>query len=507
MAKGREAKRKRRAAVCSSKSFLNFKKKRIKTREEINHPRDFNQTPSIHLFLRNNHLFRFGLFKQQIFKITCTVRNKLFYRYCEAKVSFGPALVLAFKSWFLLAGSKPFFGLLENSDRYYTPHWQQKLLHTLGMETNFVKNNHGKMGGQPSHQFRALFRQRLALKLSQKASNCCQLCVPLFLVFIVGGVGLIIDALSSQFSGSNTPIYPPAITINPLYFGRLNGDAWLEHFFFVPPQPQTDIGVLNSSGYGRGYLGTLTSLQNKMRLDNGTGLFIPFFNQYVSAKGVDDALYDIQYQLREGNYAQNSSLDLELPDGAGITFTPLSIWTQIQYLKIVLFNSVALNSTLNETKTLQYTVQWPYTDYSNYYYLTAFIRSNLLYGQNLVSIINFIHSAQCKKKVQQWIQISFSCWWDWHKLCQITALYLLGPSLNLTIQQFPFYVSAGNSNLITSYMLIIALPFTVSLLIPNFVYLYENPLHFFAKKKKKTNKNWFKTLTELSTKRNSNKEN
>jgi hypothetical protein len=52
-----------------------------------------------------------------------------------------------------------------------------------------------------SFQFRALIRQRISLKWSQKASNFCQLCVPLFLISIVGCVGLAIEALTREFAG------------------------------------------------------------------------------------------------------------------------------------------------------------------------------------------------------------------------------------------------------------------------------------------------------------------
>lgn len=49
-------------------------------------------------------------------------------------------------------------------------------------------------------------------------------------------------------------------------------------------------------------------------------------------------------------------------------------------------------------ESLNYTVQYPQTDYENYNYLRAFLRQNMIYSKPLTSIINLINSAQCKKK-------------------------------------------------------------------------------------------------------------
>jgi hypothetical protein len=65
----------------------------------------------------------------------------------------------------------------------------------------------------------------------------------------------------------------------------------------------------------------------------------------------------------------NFSVNCQLPDGA------------------VLFHN-------SSTSILNFTIQYPQTDFDNYNYLKAFLRQNMIFSRPLISIINLLDSAK-----------------------------------------------------------------------------------------------------------------
>jgi len=273
-------------------------------------------------------------------------------------------------------------------------------------------------------QFRALFLKNASLQKRRTWTNCCQICISLTMVVLIGVINILILKLLFDSNGkSGTIVYSTPSLIESKFYTPFT------YFSFVDVDGinSSILGQLTESGFHSGMLGNIMQRPLSVNGKVINGSYVPFFYQYANVSDLDSAMLKTKQNIWNSYSSSKKSkttpyIEQNLGYNTSVAMP----------LGAVLFNEVDPNNLV-----LNYVAM--YED-QTFYEDLAF---NGLYS--VIDTISIVDNA--------FVQYVFSK--DW--------------AIEVSIGGLP-YLSTPLSIDVTGFLAVFLLPFAFSFLLPVYVY-------------------------------------
>jgi hypothetical protein len=296
-------------------------------------------------------------------------------------------------------------------------------------------------------QFRALFLKNASLQKRRTWTNCCQICISLTMVLLIGVINiLILEILSDSNGKSGTIVYSTPYPIESQFSTPFTYYSFVD----VDGINSTVLGQLTESGFHSGMLG---NIMQKPLSENGkviNGSYVPFFYQYANVSDLDSAMLKTKQNIWNSYSSSKKSkttpyIEQNLGYNTSVAMP----------LGAVLFNEVDPNNLV-----LNYVAM--YED-QTFYEDLAF---NGLYSViDTISIVDNAFGKKLPNRTLFWL-ISIIAHFS---LCIVQYVFSKDWAIEVSIGGLP-YLSTPLSIDVTGFLAVFLLPFAFSFLLPVYVY-------------------------------------